>query len=64
MKVNLAIYSMDSKNKIASFLHPLSHTHTHTMSLMAGKPQRILKAEHSTLGITVLALILGGSEDC
>ena len=29
MKVNLAIYSMDSKNKIASFLHPLSHTHTH-----------------------------------
>ena len=64
------MYSMDSKNKIASFLHPLSHTHTHThthtrtMSLMAGKPQRILKAEHCTLGITVLALILGGSEDC
>ena len=62
------MYSMDSKNKIVSFLHPLSHTHTHThthtMSLMAGKPQRILKAEHCTLGITVLALILGGSEDC
>jgi len=31
---------------------------------MSGTPQRILKAAHCTLGITVLALMLGGSEDC
>lgn len=60
MEVNLAMYSMDSKSQIASFLHPVSQKKKHNV----GKPHRTLKAAHSTLRTTALASILGDSEDC